>query len=139
MLGNVNKHSERFYKGGTFRAGTWTYDYFNRMDNIFESARKVAAFQYRDRIPQKMLAYETKLRDSLVLAPSPVAFYYLIKDLKELKSLMDAYKKQVEGKMDYQKVTISPLLNTMYKEVDDMIPNLEIGFENVKKEFSSCC
>ena len=86
-----------------------------------------------------MLAYETKLRDSLVLAPSPVAFYYLIKDLKELKSLMDAYKKQVEGKMDYQKETISPLLNTMYKEVDDMIPNLEIGFENVKKEFSSCC
>lgn len=63
MLGNVNKHSERFYKGGTFRAGTWTYDYFNRMDNIFESARKVAAFQYRDRIPQKMLTYETKLRD----------------------------------------------------------------------------
>lgn len=139
MLGSVNKHMERFYKGCTFRVGTWTYDYFNRMDTIFESARKVAAFQYRDRIPQKMLAYETKLRDSLVLAPSPIAYYCLIKDLKELKNLMNAYKKQVEGKMDYQKETISPLLNTMYKEVDDMIPNLEIGFENVKKEFSSCC
>ena len=132
------KSVERYYKGHTFESGTWTYDYFNRMDNIFKSARKIAAFQYRDGIPQKMLAYETNLRDSLVLAPAPVAFYYLIKDLKELKSLMDSYKKQVEGKMDYQKETISPPLNTMYKEVDDMIPNLEIGFENVMKKYPSC-
>ena len=135
----TEKSSERYYKGYTFKSGTWTYDYFNRMDNIFKSARKIAAFQYRDSIPQKMLAYETNLRDSLVLAPAPVAYDYLIKDLKELKNFMDAYKKQVEGKMDYQKETINPLLNTMYKEVDDMIPNLEIGFENVKKKFSSCC
>ena len=139
MLGNVNKHEERFYKGCTFKSGTWTYDYFNRMDNIFESARKIAAFQYRDRVPQKMLAYETKLRDSLVLAPAPVAYDFLIKDLKELKNFMDTYKKQVKDKMDYQKETIKPLLNTMYKEVDDMIPNLEIGFENVKKKYQSCC
>lgn len=88
---------------------------------------------------KKMLAYETNLRDSLALAPAPVAYDYLIKDLKGLKAFMDAYKKQVEDKMDYQKETINPLLNTMYKEVDDMIPNLEIGLENVKKKFSSCC
>ena len=135
----MKKPTERYYKGYTFRAGTWTYDYFNRMDNIFESARKIAAFQYRDSIPQKMLSYETNLRDSLLLAPSPAAYDYLITDLKELKNLINAYKKQVEGKMDYQKETINPLLNKMYKEVDDMIPNLEIGFENVKKKFSSCC
>ena len=135
----TEKSSERYYKGCTFKSGTWTYDYFNRMDSIFKSARKIAAFQYRDSIPQKMLAYETNLMDSLVLAPAPVAYDYLIKDLKELKNFMDAYKKQVEGKMDYQKETINQLLNTMYKEVDDMIPNLEIGFENVKKKFSSCC
>lgn len=135
----TKKSTERYYKGCTFKSGTWTYDYFNRMDNIFDSVRKIAAFQYRDSIPQKMLVYETNLRDSLVLAPAPAAYDYLIKDLKELKSFMDAYKKQVEGKMNYQKETINPLLNTMYKEVDDMIPNLEIGFENVKKKFSSCC
>lgn len=135
----TKRPTELYYKGYTFRSGTWTYDYFNRMDSIFKSARKIAAFQYRDGIPQKMLAYETNLRDSLVLAPAPVAYDYLIKDLKGLKAFMDAYKKQVEDKMDYQKETINPLLNTMYKEVDDMIPNLEIGLENVKKKFSSCC
>lgn len=47
------KSVERYYKGHTFESGTWTYDYFNRMDNIFKSARKIAAFQYRDGIPQK--------------------------------------------------------------------------------------
>lgn len=135
----TKRPTERYYKGYTFKSGTWTYEYFNRMDNIFDSARKVAAFQYRDSIPQKMLAYETNLRDSLVLAPAPVAYDYLIKDLKGLKTFMDAYKKQVEDKMDYQKETIYPLLDVMYKEVDDMIPNLEIGFENVKKRYPSCC
>ena len=135
----TKKLVERYYKGFTFKKGTWTYDYFNRMDRIFEAARKIAAFQYRDSIPQKMLTYETNLRDSLMLAPAPAAYDYLITDLKELKTCMHAYKKQVEGKMDYQKETINPLLNAMYREVDDMIPNLEIGFENVKKSYQSCC
>lgn len=135
----TKKPTERYYKGCTFKSGECTYDYFNRMDNIFDSARKIAAFQYRDSIPQKMLAYETKLRDSLVLAPAPVAYDYLIKDLKGLKTFMDAYKKQVEDKMDYQKEKINPLLDVMYKEVNDMIPNLEIGFKYVKERFSSCC
>lgn len=134
----TRKRTERYYKGHTFKSGEWTYDYFNRMDNIFDSARKIAAFQYRDSIPQKMLAYEINLRDSLVLAPAPVAYDYLIKDLKGLKAFMDAYKNQVEDKMDYQKEKINPLLDVMYKEVDDMIPNLEIGFEYVKQRFSSC-
>lgn len=135
----TKRPTERYYKGCTFESGTWTYDYFNRMDNIFYSARKISAFQYRDSIPQKILAYETNLRDSLVLAPAPVAYDYLIKDLKGLKAFMDAYKRQVDDKLDYQKETINPLLDTMYKEVDDMIPNLEIGFENVKKRYPSCC